>query len=119
MNEETTEKEQVVVRRGHLVIIATGTPYVKFFVDSAQSLVDTVESSKTPLEFYGECVIIRDAQFFVDSRQRATKRNKLVCYGIFKALEEGRDVILLTPQPEMIDKRLRKSALILRLPSSE
>ncbi len=60
-------------------------------------------------------ILIPDAFIKADYRKTQTKENKLFCYNVGRTLSEGKDVILVTPEIDRLDKRLRKPDIHIRL----
>ena len=88
-----------------LIILATG------------HLTDVLDSDKKEMilkngRLNGACTVILDAYLWADSRTSSSKQNTLFCHMVSEA--EG-DVILIAPDADKIDKRLRDVAVILRL----
>lgn len=92
-----------------LYIVATGG-------NTDPDLFNLEESqTKEPFEFNSGCTIIHNAHFYADSRSYRSRTNQEFAYGVTKAVVEGKDIVLVAPNAEMIEKRLRKQAIILQL----
>jgi len=90
-----------------ILILATG------------SITDTLHQTHEEREKWIEdgcpmstCTVIPDAYFYLDSRNSMSKLNGLTTRGI---LEAKNDVILIVPDEDMIDKRVRNKATILKV----
>jgi len=88
---------------GKLVILATGRHADVF--SSGGEVVDLIEKVQA---FNGTSIFIETYSVF--------ESNRLFCYTVFESLKNGHDIILIAPDEDMIDKRLRDRAIVFRLP---
>ena len=97
------------VSKGKVVIVATG--------GKGNSVVfDKSSEPQNAQVFNAVTNIFPEAHLFADSRQSASKKNKLFAYSVYKALKEGCNFVLITPDEKMIDKRIRNIATVIKLP---
>ena len=93
--------------KGKLTIIEVGDGITDTVIN--ENGLDFVESEHL---FNAKNTIIPDAYLYADSRSSNSKHNKLFAYQVFKAINEGMNIILIAPNKKMLDKRLRNEATI-------
>lgn len=100
--------------KGRIIILETGAIADVVRSDDLKRLA--VEDSKES-RYLAETTIIPDAYLAMDSRQTQSKMNMLVTYYLYKQLrDENINLILLTPEAKLIDRRIRNKAVIISLP---
>ena len=94
-----------------LYILATGEALTRIIGHENDNkpavLPDTLKNSAS--------TIIPDAYFYFDCRRHSSKEVRINGYTLFEAVNSGCDIILTTPDANMIDKRVRNKAIILTL----
>lgn len=105
--------------KGKLVILSTGSSVdvigYKGDEDSINDLVKNLENDN----WYLHNSILIDSYRLLDCRGSQTKMNRMFCYRVFRTLEEGANIILVVPNADIIDKRLREKAIIFSLPKDD
>jgi len=102
-----------------LLIIATGVRCDTVGLKEDPETYKNFMNSLLDEEFrIGNSVFVERYALF-DSRAVLTKRNRLFCYHVMKAVNAGKNIIIVVPDEMMVDRRLRNKATIIRIPIKE
>jgi hypothetical protein len=80
-----------------------------------ENLIKNLENKKWYLH---HSIFIDSCELF-DSRRNQSKINILFCRKVFNAVDDGANVVIVTPDVSFVDKRLRDKAIIFSLPRSD
>lgn len=100
---------------GTLVILATNCMLDNYSEKDIDGLLEGLEDEDRHLS---NSIFIENYKLF-DCRNSQSKINRLFCHKVSKALEEGAKIFIVVPDANMVDKRLRRQAVILSLPKKE
>ncbi len=108
-----------------LYIISTGN-HIDVYPSNTKIDFSTLESSlessiEDPIldlkeEFHSSCLVFIETYLYFDSRNYQSKANRNFVSRIRQLLAEGSHVIIMVPNIDYVDKRLREIANIIQLP---
>ena len=111
--------------KGQLVILATGCTMVDLFGSDAKLSPKKDEQVEELIRHLDDgswhltnSIFVDTYQLF-DCRNSQTKTNTKFCAKVFGALELGASILIVIPEANMVDKRLRDKAMIFSLPKGE
>ncbi len=67
-------------------------------------------------EFHSLCLVFIETYRYFDSRSYQSKENRAFVSRVKQLLAEGSHIIIMVPDADMVDKRLREIANIIQLP---
>ena len=103
-------------KEGRLIILETGSGITDFINKDGEERQRWLTSEHP---FNAGCTVVPDAWIYADNRVTMSKQNKLFTYQVSQGLKDGCDIILIAPSKDMLDRRLRKHAIVFGLPVRE
>jgi hypothetical protein len=76
-------------------------------------LQDLVDFANNDVPLYKALIILDEAHIFLDSRNSASKRNKIISYFLLQTRKKGCHLYYTTQRFHQIDKRLRDNSDVL------